>query len=218
MSQMSRPVQAVRRRKRLIGIAAAAGLLAGGAYAVLKPPLVTSTAEVLLSQPGQAAQAAAAAAGSTLDLYTPTQEVIAGSDPVLSAALPDVRPAMSLDALRRAVEIGSPASYVISVSARAKTASDASATANAVAKSYVAWVTPRSSLVGQITAQMLSSATAATGTGLVVAALTKALLGALLGAIVAVAAVLWLSRRDRRLRDRDDIANSIGIPSSRRSR
>ena len=212
MSQMSRPVQAVRRRKRLIAIVAAAGFLAGGAYVVLEPPLITSTAEVLLSQPGQAAQAAAAAAGSTLDLYTPTQEVIAGSDPVLSAALPDVRPAMSLDALRRAVKIGSPASYVISVSARAKTASDASATANAVAKSYVAWVTPRSSLVGQITAQLLSSATVAAGTGLVVAALTEALLGALIGAIVAIAAVLWISRKDRRLRDRDDIANSIGIP------
>jgi capsular polysaccharide biosynthesis protein len=212
MSQISRPVQTVRRHQRLIGIVAAAGLLAGGAYAVLKPPLITSTAEVLLSEPGQAAQAAAAAAGSALDLYTPTQEVIAKSDPVLLAALPDVRPAVSLNTLRRNVEVGSPAPYVISISAQAKTASDAAATANAVANSYVAYVTPRSSLVGQITAQMLSPATVATGTGIVMATLIKALLGALLGAVVAAAVVLWISRKDRRLRERDDIANSIGIP------
>ena len=212
MSQISRPVQTVRRHKRLIGLVAAAGLLAGAAYAVLEPPLLTGTAEVLLSQPGQAAQAAAAGAGSTLDLYTPTQEVIAKSDPVLSGALPDVRPAMSLNALRRVVEVGSPAPYVISISAQAKTASDAIATANAVAESYVAYVTPRASLVGQVTAQMLSPATVATGTGVVVAALIKALLGALIGAVLAAAVVLWISRKDRRLRERDDIANSIGIP------
>ena len=43
MSQISRPVQTVRRHKRLIGLVAAAGLLAGAAYAVLEPPLLTGT-------------------------------------------------------------------------------------------------------------------------------------------------------------------------------
>ena len=82
-----------------VGTVVALGLLAGGAYAVLKPSMVTSTALVLLSQSGQAAQSAAAAAGNGgPDPYTETQEVIAKSSPVLSGALPHVRPAMSISA------------------------------------------------------------------------------------------------------------------------
>ena len=63
----------------------ALGILAGSAYAVLKPSMVTSTALVLLSQSGQAAQSAAAVAGNggrPRSLHA-TQEVIAKSSPVL---------------------------------------------------------------------------------------------------------------------------------------
>ena len=212
MSQVSRPVQTLRRHRLLISLVAAVGFLAGAGYAVREPPLITSTAEVLLSQSGPATPAGTAAANSTLNPATSTQEVIAESDPVLSGALPNVRPAVSLDALRRDVEVGSPAPYVISISVRAKTASGATATANAVAESYVAYVTSRSSFVGYIRAQMLASATVATGTGVIAALLIKALLGMLIGAVVAIAAALWIGRSDRKLRERDDIANSIGIP------
>ena len=45
---LRRSIQIVRRHKLLVGITAALGLLAGGAYAVLNPPMVTSTALVLL--------------------------------------------------------------------------------------------------------------------------------------------------------------------------
>ena len=42
----------------------ALGILAGGAYAVLHPPMLTSTALVVLPQSAQAAQAGAQAAGN----------------------------------------------------------------------------------------------------------------------------------------------------------
>ena len=118
---LRRSIQIIRRHKLLMGIMVALGILAGGAYAVLKPSMVTSTALVLLSQSGQAAQAgAAAAANGGPDPWTATQLVIAKSNPVLSGALPHVRPAMSIDQLRSEVEIGSQTAYIISVSAGAK--------------------------------------------------------------------------------------------------
>jgi capsular polysaccharide biosynthesis protein len=196
MSQIS-PVRTLRRHKRLIGLVAAAGLLAGAAYAVLHPPLLSSTAQIIL--PNSAPN-------------VPTQVVIAGSNPVLSAALPQVSPPVSLTGLRREIQVKSATSYVISITAKGRTAADAERTANAVAESYIAYVTPRYSLVGHVVARMLNSATFATGTGVIVALLIKALLGALIAAVVAVAGAWWISRNDRRLRERDDIANSIGIP------
>ena len=118
---LRRSIQIVRRHKLLVGIMVALGILAGGAYAVLDPPMVTSTALVLLPQSGQAAQSgAAAAANGGPDPYTATQEVIAESNPVLFGALPDVRPAMSINQLRSEVQIGSLTRYIISVSAAAK--------------------------------------------------------------------------------------------------
>ena len=53
---LRRSIQIVRRHRLLMGIMVALGLLAGGAYAVLDPPMVTSTALVLLPQSGQAAR------------------------------------------------------------------------------------------------------------------------------------------------------------------
>ncbi len=51
---LRRSIQIVRRHKLLVGIVLVLGLLAGGAYAVLNPPMVTSTALVLLSaDPGK---------------------------------------------------------------------------------------------------------------------------------------------------------------------
>jgi hypothetical protein len=50
----------------------------------------------------------AAAANVEPDPFMVTQEVIAGSNPVLSGALPDVRPAMSLIELRHDIQLGGP--------------------------------------------------------------------------------------------------------------
>ena len=153
--------------------------------------MVTSTALVVLPPAGQ--NAAAAAHGEP-DPFTATQEVIAGSDQVLSRALPGVRPAMSLAELRHDIQVGSPTPDVISINATGKTAGDAEATANAVARSYVQYVGSASSPVGRVLAHVLESATSATGTAPLMRLLEGAMLGTVSGLLTAVIAAV-VSRR-----------------------
>lgn len=207
---LRRSIQIVWRHKILVGAVVVLGILAGAAYGYLHPPTLTSTAQVVLPPPSPSAQAAAAGSSSP-DPYTTTQEFIAGSNPVLSAALPAIRPTMSLAALRRGIEVGSETPYVISISAKGKTAADAAAIANAVANSYVQYVNSARNPAVHAQAQLLDRAASATGTAplkqLIVDALLGAVAGALVGAIIALA--VW--RHDRRLRERDEIADSIGV-------
>lgn len=206
-------VRIVRRRKRLVGLVAALGLLGGGAYSALHPPLLTSTALIVLPQSTQAAAGAAAAnASGGSDAYTATQIVIARSTPVLSAALPSVRPAMSLAALRADIQANSPTGYIISVSAESKIAADAEATANAVANSYITYVNSPDSPIPGVSAHILQSAASASGQSPWATLTLIALAGALGGIIVGAVAALATDRKDRRLWKRDDIANSIGVP------
>ncbi len=210
---LRRSIQIVGRHRLLVGIAAALGLLAGVAYAVLNPPMATSTALVLLPQYGQAALGGAAATDSGgSDPYTATQEVIAKSNPVLLGALPYVRPAMSINALRSQVDIGTLTPYIISVSVKGKTAADAVANANVVAKIYISYIGSASMPGGKVPAQLLQSAANATGSGRVKQLAIYALAGAIFGALVGVVIALAINRSDRRLRDRDEIANSIAVP------
>src|SRR5271163_4359266 len=94
---LSRSVQIVRRHRILLAVMVVIGILAGCAYAVLFPAKLTGTALVVLPQTAQSAAAAAAETGTgpNADGYTATQELIASSNAVLTAALPNVRPAMS---------------------------------------------------------------------------------------------------------------------------
>jgi len=221
MSQESldlrRSIRIVRRHKLLMGVAVVLGCLLGGAYAVLKPSMVTSTALVLLPPSGQAAQSAAAAASNNNapDPFTETQEVIAKSSPVLLGALPHVHPAMSLNQLRTAVTIGSQTSFIISISAQARDAADAATNANAVAKSYISYIGSTNNAGGAVQAQLLQSAPRGTGSGLIKRAINYAiyaLLGGIFGAVIGAIIALAVNRSDPRLRARDDIANSIGVP------
>ena len=188
---LRRSFHVIRRYGILVGIAVAVSLLAGIATAAVSPATVTSTALVVLPQ---ADQNAVAAAGGEPALFTATQEVIAGSSPVLASALPDVRPAMSLSGLRHDVQIGSPAPYVMSVSARGDTAGDAEATANAVARSYLQYVGSASSPAGRVPAHLLEPATSVTGTARLLLLLVGAGLGAVSGVLTGVIAVV-VSRR-----------------------
>lgn len=206
---LRRSIQIVRRRKVLVGLVAALGILVGGAYATLNRPLLTSTALVVLPQ---AVQSTAGGTTTGPDSYMATQVVVAGSTPVLSGALPNILPAMSLEQLRSDVQIASPTSYVLSVTARSKVAADAEATANAVAHSYITYVGSANSPFGSIPAHMLESATSATASGFLTDLLVPCLLGALAGALIGVIASLAVGRHDTRLRERDEIANSVGIP------
>lgn len=191
-SHLRRFLQVIRGYAILLGITAAVSLLAGTATAAASPVTVTSTALVLLPPVGQKT---AAAANGEPGPFTATQEVIAGSDPVLSGALPEVRPAMSLNGLRRDIQIRSLTPYVMSVTAQGKTAGDAEATANAVARSYIQYVGSASSPAGRMSAHLLEPATSATGT----APLMRLLAGAMLGAVSGVLAGLIAAVVSRRL-------------------
>ena len=182
----------------VVGEVALAGLITGVVFAVLHPPMLTSTATVLLQQRPPSVQAATSS--GVPDPYMATQVVIADSNPVLLAALPDARPAMSLAELRGDVQIRSLTPYVIAVSAKGRVAADAEATANAVARSYIVYVSSASSPVGHVQAQMLESATSATGRSLPVSLLITGGFSALYGAVVAAIVALAFGWADRRFR------------------
>jgi capsular polysaccharide biosynthesis protein len=203
--------QIVRRHKILVGLIVSLGILGAGAYGVLKPPLVSSTALVALLPASSGAAQPEATAGAT-DSFTATQQVVADSYPVLLGALPAIHPATSLDALRRNVDVGSPSSDIISVTASGKNAANAEATANAVASSYIKYVSSPHSAVGRIEARLLQQARNAAGPAPVERTIIYALLGGILGALIGVVVALAVGRNDRRLRMRDEIARSIGIP------
>jgi capsular polysaccharide biosynthesis protein len=207
---LRRSMQILRRRKIFLGLMVLLGVLAGGAYGKLYPPVLTSTALVVLPPPPQNSQAATGAGAP--DPYTATQEVIAESNPVLANALPYVRPTVSLPELKREIQVGSVTPYVISITAKGKNAADTEATTNAVANSYVQYVNSVTNAAEHVPAVSLERATTAEGTSplkeLIVDALDGAIAGGLVGAVIAIA----FGRRDRRLRERDEIADTIGVP------
>jgi capsular polysaccharide biosynthesis protein len=206
---LRRSIKIIWRHKILVGVVMVLGIVAGVGYAKLNPPMLTSTALVVLPQNAQSAQAAA---NGQLDQYTATQEVIAGGTEVLTDALPDVRPRMSLAELRREIQIGSLTSYVISISAKGAVAADAEATANAVANSYISFLDSPNSPFGRVPAHLLQPATNAAGLAPLETLIIYALLGAISGALIGAIVSLAVSRADRRLRGRDEIANSVGVP------
>ena len=214
---LRRLAQIVRRHKILVGVVTALGLLMGVAYSVLTPPALTSTALVVLPEAVQsAASTLGGDSGSTTttpgpDGYMAAQVVIATSDPVLSGALPTISPAMSLEALRSRVKVTSPAVGILSFSATGRTAAQAEATANAAAKSYT-HLSSASTPTGRALAHILDPATAAAGRGPLKGLLIDAVIGAVIGALIGIIAALAISRSDRRLRERDEIAASIGVP------
>jgi capsular polysaccharide biosynthesis protein len=193
--------RAVWRHKRIVGAAAVLGLLGGVVFTLLNPPMFASKALVLLPPPvkGIAGQPAR---------NIGTQVVIAGSDPVLAGAMRGVNPPVSLKTLSDSVLVSSLSPDVVAISARGTTPTQAEEAANAVANSYIAYI--RSP--GNPNALVLERATNATGTPLAMRLAVNggiaALLGALAGAIVALA----ISRGDRRLRQRDEIADAAGAP------
>jgi capsular polysaccharide biosynthesis protein len=193
---LRRSARIVRRHKRLVGVVALLGLLTGALFTLLQPPAYSSSA--LIASPPSVNMA--------------TQRVIVTSPPVLSLALPGIGQGMSLDTLRGRVQTKRVSFELISVNAQAGTREAAIRIANAVARSYVAYVTSSSNPVGPQPAELFQPATLATGSTLVIGVLQTAvpagLLGALLGAVIALA----VGRYDRHLHKRDEIADSIGIP------
>jgi capsular polysaccharide biosynthesis protein len=194
---LRRSLQILRRRLITVGIAAALGAMAGAAYTELNLPMHAATALVVLPV-------------STDN--TGAQVLIADSNPVLEGALRGIEPAMSVPALRSRIQVTSMTTNLISITAQAGTATQAEEMANALADSYVAYVGSANAASGRVPAQIAQHATNATATRLLVRLLATAFLGALLGALIGAVVALAIGRTDRRLRERDLIADAIGVP------
>jgi capsular polysaccharide biosynthesis protein len=190
-------LQILHRRLTTVGIAAALCFLAGGAYTELNVPLHAATALVVL--PATTAN-------------TGAEVLIADSTPVLERALGGIEPAMSLPALRSRIQVTNITTNLISITAQAGTATRAEQMANAVADSYVTYVGAPNTPAGQVPTQVVQYATNATGVHVLVRLLSVAFLGALAGMAIGAVVVLAIGRNDRRLRQRDLIADAIGVP------
>jgi uncharacterized protein involved in exopolysaccharide biosynthesis len=168
-----------RRHKILVGVFVLLGLLAGAGYAVLQPPMLTSSALVVLPS-------------SVHDMST--RAVIVGSDPVLVSALRSIHPAVPLPTLRHRTQAKSVAADILSVTAQGKTAAEAEGAANAVADSYVAYVSNRKSAAATVQARVLEPAMSTTSRSLVGNLLLMGGIGALVGLLIGAIVALGMSR------------------------
>jgi hypothetical protein len=173
----SRPI--FRRYGILILAAVTASLLAGVVTAAFSPAMVTSTALVAL--PATTLTAAAAVP-------------IATSDPVLAGALPSLSPGTSVATVRGEVQVSSPGPDVLSVTARAGTAAQAEATANAVAESYIGYAGSAGSPAGHMPAIMLQPAMSGSGAAGLMRLLVGAMLGLAAGVLTGVIAAVAYRR------------------------
>jgi capsular polysaccharide biosynthesis protein len=194
---LRRSIQIVRRHKIVVGIFTALGLLAGVGYATHNQPGLTSSALVVLPP-------------STHDMAT--QVVVASSDRVLTGALRSIHPNTSLQALRANIQVKGLTFNVLSISAQGKTAAQAEGTANAVANSYVAYLRTANSAPGRVQARRLEPATMATGSSLSSRLILMGGVGVFLGVLIGAIVALAIDRSDRRLRERDEIADAMRLP------
>lgn len=195
---LRKSLQTVRRHKFLVGALAVLGLIGGVGYTEVHPAVVTSKALVVLPP----------SASRTIG----TQVVVADSYPVLAGAVPRIVPPLTLQMLRTRVQVNSLSSEVISISGHGTTAAQAESIANAVAHSYLAYVSSEGDPIVRVPARLLQSATAASGTPAALRLGTGGVLGLLAGGLLGAIIALALGRGDRRLRERDEIADAIGIP------
>jgi capsular polysaccharide biosynthesis protein len=187
----------VRQHRALVGVIAALGLLIGMGYVLLNPPVKTSTALIVL--PVSSHEVA-------------TQVVVAKSEPVLSAALPAIHPSINLTALQNHLQIKSLTGNLISVTATGSSPAQAESTANAVARSFISYLVSGNSAVGHVRAVLVAPASNATGASVLIRLAMLAVIGAIIGALAGAVVALVVGRRDRRLRERDAIADAIGVP------
>lgn len=194
-----RVLQLLVRHKFVVMAAAVLGLVGGAAFVLLRPPMPTSQAWVVL-QP-------------TVHGGVGTQLLIARSDAVVKRAAHGLHPPLSPNELEKRVGVQSGGGSIMVVTARGQSATEAEAIANALAESYVDYVGTRGNLPdGPVQAKVLQPASVAVAPKQAPRLIGISLLGGLVAAALAALCVLAASRRDRRLRERDEIADSIGVP------
>jgi capsular polysaccharide biosynthesis protein len=188
-------VQAIRQYKAVVALTVLLGVAAGIGYTLARPPLMTSSALVELPS----------------SKMIQTEVLIAKTPAVLVQALPKIHPAVTLAELQKRVQVSNVTSNVLQITGSGSSAGQAEGMANAVARSYLQYIDSASSPGGKVAGSMLEPASIATGkvlTTRILIGLLGLVIGLLVGAIIAVA----ISRSDRRLRERDDIADAVGIP------
>jgi capsular polysaccharide biosynthesis protein len=194
---LRRAAKVTRRYKALIGVIALIGLVVGAGYAVINPPKLTSQALLVIPLP------------------TPniaTQVVIAGSAPVLTGALPKLGSGETLQSLQKKITVSEVTPNAISVTAKDNSSAAAVQDANAVAKSYVAFITSGKSPFASVVPHILVSATSATGTSAADSAAVDGAIGLLAGLLVGLIAAAWRDRNEARLWRREQVAYVAGAP------
>jgi len=119
----------LRRRWRLLALAAGLGAALGTAYAVTAPPRMSSMALVLLPPAGTSSSDPAKVSA--------TQTTIATSTVVLERAGRRLVPPLSARQVRDHVDVTAPTDQLLQIEGRAESAATAQAVAQAVADSYV---------------------------------------------------------------------------------
>jgi capsular polysaccharide biosynthesis protein len=194
-------LQAARHYKLVVALAAVLGLGLGIAYSVLSPPMLTSTAQVEVLFP---------ATRSVSPIST--QVLIADGIGVLQVAGRSLNPPVPLSLMQQRIKVTDLTPNVLGISGSATVASRAEALANAVASSYRSYVTSHPNTAGgAVGAQILEQASTTKGSALKTR-IEDSLLGIILGLLGGIVIALVLSRSDKRLRRRDEIADAIGIP------
>lgn len=195
---LRRVFEFIRRNKGVVGGAIGIGLIVGAAFGSFNPPVLTGSTLVILPNTRTSTQ---------------TLIVVATSDPVLSAALPAINPAaVGIGTLRQQINATSPSPNIVSINAQNGSAAAAEGTANAVANAFVGYLASSQSPVGALSARVLQPATTAAGPNPLTHRLVYGLAGAIAGLLVGIVVATAKGRGDRRLRTRDELANSIGVP------
>jgi capsular polysaccharide biosynthesis protein len=120
----------LRRRRRLLAAAALVGLAAGVGYVIVQPPPLTSTTLVILP--------VAADEGSSSDVETQVRIVL--SSTTLERAGQKVVPALPARRVEKMVDVSAPTNQIIQIDATSTDATKAQILSQAVADSYVGYV------------------------------------------------------------------------------
>ncbi len=190
-------LHAVRLHKIIFTLVVLIGIAGGVAYAFVRPPLQVSKESIVVS--------------NTKAISIEGQAYVANSQQVLKVTRTLLDNPPPLTTLEQRVQVVSVTDNIIMISAAAKTAEEAQELADAVARAYKL-VLPTLITTGALPKAHPLGAAPPTGATLRTSAIERGFFGALLGAFLGVIIVVAMSRSDRRLRERDEIAGAIGIP------